>query len=499
MEVGEHRVREAAVSPAGAPALSEDIRTLLAATVLDVCAAGGVSFCSISRVKGDAAVLAAAHGGGPLLAAGMTWRVSDVPPARQALVTQRAVVLTGMDDPRLTLEQRVSLTGQAGAHSLAFVPLLTPSGPSGLLVLGDHRPRDLGADVVRVATIVRLAAQVLEQDERMDVLARSADDLALVLDADIEAQSRTAGPDQVLRVVARRLAELCDAPMVDISAVEGEGLRPLVSWSYGRFDREGSGDTVVLTDRPLVRALIATGRAERVCSLEDPRLVETERAALQRRSAQSSLIIPLLSSGRAIGVAEILDNRPHDFIADQRPALALGEIAAHLLDKALLLQTLERRDVSLREIVKLGARINATSRPEEMAAFVAQRLLDVLGAAYCEVHRAERGSLRILAGVDRRGGREDPADTSSPRGLRESGPVVRDHEVLVLTGLTDPTAHAGGTRRLGARRLRKPALAPARHRQPPRGTHRRLRSARERVRRAPRLRTQCRPDHGRRL
>ena len=432
------RSAEATVSPVGTPALSEALRSLLAATVLDVCAAGGVSFCSISRVKGDAAVLAAAQGGGPLLAVGATWRVSDVPPARQALATQRAVVVAGPDDPRLTLEQRASLTGQAGALSLAFVPLLTPSGPSGLLVLGDRRPRDLGAEVVRVAPVVRLAAQVLEQDERMAELARSADDLALVLDADIEAQSRTVGPDQVLRVVARRLAELCDAPMVDISAVEGEDLRTLVSWSYGRFDREGSVDEVLLAHRPLVRALIATGRAERIASLEDPRLVETERAALRRRSAQSSLLIPLLSNGRAIGVAEILDNRPHDFVDAQRPALALGEIAAHLLDKALLLQTLEQRNVSLREIVKLGARINATSRPEEMAAFVARLLLDVLGAAYCEVHRAERGSLRFLAGIDRRGGREDPAEAAAPRGLRETGPVVRDHELLVLAGITDP-------------------------------------------------------------
>ncbi len=437
MEVGEHALRDAGVSRAGTPALSEDVRSLLTATVIDICA-GGVSFCSISRVKGDTAILAAAQGGGPLLAVGAAWRISDVPPARQALATRRAVVIASRDDPRITPEQRTALTGRAGALGLAFVPLLTPAGPSGLLVLGDHRPRDLGAEVARVAAVARLAAQVLGQDERMDALARQTDDLALVLDADIEAQSRTAGPDQVLRVVARRLAELCSAPMVDISVVEGEDLRPLVRWSYGRFDREDGGDAAPLVDRPLLRALIATGRAERIASLEDPRLAEAERAALERRGAQSSLSIPLLGNGRVIGVAEILDNRPHDFLNAQSPALALGEIAAHLLDKALLLQTLEQRDTALREIVKLGARINAASRPEEMATFVAQRLLDVLGAAYCEVHRTERGHLRFLAGIDRRGGREAPPDACCPRGLRKSGPVVRDHEILVLTGTTDP-------------------------------------------------------------
>ncbi len=158
------------------------------------------------------------------------------------MATGRPVVLTAKDDPRLTPEQRTSLTGHADFFSLAFVPLLTRGAASGLLVLGDRRPRDLGAQVADVAPVVRLAAQVLEQDERMEDLARSADDLALVLDADIEAQSRSAGPDQVLRVVARRLAELCNAPIVDISAVDGDELRALVSWSYGGFGRESHAD-----------------------------------------------------------------------------------------------------------------------------------------------------------------------------------------------------------------------------------------------------------------
>jgi GAF domain-containing protein len=106
----------------------------------------------------------------------------------------------------------MALTGHADLQSLAFVPLLAHSGASGLLVLGDRRPRDLGSEVARLAPVARLMAQVLEQDERLDGLSRSADDLALVLDADIEAQSRTAGPDHVLRVVGRRRAGRWLAP-----------------------------------------------------------------------------------------------------------------------------------------------------------------------------------------------------------------------------------------------------------------------------------------------
>jgi len=437
MTVGEQRGlrTESAIDP---PSVGEDVRTLLAATVVDVCAASGLPFCAVSRVKDDGAVLVAAQGGGAGLAVGSAWRVSDVPPARQALATARPVLLGTRDDPRLTAEQRVFLTGHSDLVSLAFVPLLARSGASGLLVLGDHRPRDIGPAVAGLASVSRLAGQVLEQDERMAQLARSADDLALVLDADIEAQSRSTGPDQVLRVVARRLSELCGAPMVDIYAVDGDDLRALVGWSYGRFTPDAGERTIPLAERPLTRAVVASGRTETIASRDDPRLSHAEREAMEQRNAQALLSIPLLSNGRVIGIAEALDKRPRGFDEAHRPARALAEIAAHLLDKALLLETLEQRNVSLREIVKLGARINGTSGPEDMATFVAQRLLETLDAACCEVHRTERGRLRCLISMDRRANRDEPAERSPVCSLRESGPVVRDHDILVLTDTGDP-------------------------------------------------------------
>ena len=438
MEIGGRR-RGNAQGTANVPSLGEDVRTLLAATVIDLCASSGVPFSAVSRIRGDDAIVAATQGAGPTgLAAGAAWRVPDSPPARQAIATGRAVVLAVRDDPRLTPGQRMALTGHADLQSLAFVPLLAHSGASGLLVLGDRRPRDLGPEVARLAPVSRLMAQVLEQDERLDGLSRSADDLALVLDADIEAQSRTAGPDQVLRVVARRLAELCHAPMVDIYAVDGAELRALVSWAYGRFADDTVGRATPIADRPLTHAVVASGRPEVVSSIDDPRLPEAHREGLLRRNAHSFLSIPLLSNGRVIGVAEVLDNQPRDFDEVIRPAKALGEIAAHLLDKALLLEALEQRNTSLREIVKLGARINATSRPEDMAAFVAQRLLDVLGATCCEIHKIARGQLLCLVSIDRRLARDETtaADRTGVRG-DASGPPVRGHDLLVLTGLDD--------------------------------------------------------------
>jgi GAF domain-containing protein len=144
MEIGGRR-RGTAQGTANVPSLGEDVRTFLAATVIDVCASSRVPFSAVSGIRGDDAIVAATQGAGPAgLAAGAAWRVPDSPPARQAIATGRAVVLAVRDDPRLTPGQCMALTGHADLQSLAFVPLLAHSGASGLLVLGDRRPRDLG-------------------------------------------------------------------------------------------------------------------------------------------------------------------------------------------------------------------------------------------------------------------------------------------------------------------------------------------------------------------
>jgi hypothetical protein len=141
MEVGDHRRIDAPGVP-GVPALSEDVRTLLAATVIDVCAATGVPFCAVSRVRGGDAVVAAAQGAGPAaFVAGATWRISDSPPARQALATSRSVTLVARDDPRLTAGQRNALTGHAG-RTPAHAGRRRLGAPGGRLV--HRRPAPAG-------------------------------------------------------------------------------------------------------------------------------------------------------------------------------------------------------------------------------------------------------------------------------------------------------------------------------------------------------------------
>ena len=422
--------------------LSEDVRALLAATAADVCEVARAPFCAISSLCGDEAFVAAAQGarshGAPHPGTG--WRVSDVPPARQALSTGRAVSLPDPDDPRITRHQRVALTGDPDLVSLAFIPLLNNGRAVGVMVLGDTRARDLAQTAPQLGAIARLAATVLAQDERIDDLARTAADLTLVLDADVEAHSRSAGPEQVLRVIGRRLAELCHTPIVEILALEDDALRCVVSWRQGAFRPDREGTFRALDDWPLTRAAAVSGRLEVVASLDDPRLPAAAAGALRASNIASFLTIPLLSHGHVIGVAEALDCAPRDFAEVLRPARALGEIAAHTLDKALLLEELEQRNRVLREIVAMGARVNQTSEPTELARFVAERLNDVLGTTCCEIYKIERAELRCLVSLDARSGYEDP-EADEPVAISEFPSLERaaqTRDLLVFASAADP-------------------------------------------------------------
>ena len=241
----------------------------------ELCRRTHAACCWISAATaGDAEVLAAhARRGPPARPAGTRWRIADVPPAMQALATRRRVSLSGSDDPRLTAAQRASWYGNGDGTSVVVVPLLADDTVVGFVELADSRPRDLSLRLEEQDALLRLVTDLVAQRRRLVAAERRAADLALILDADIEAQSRTAGSEQVLRVVARRLATLCRAPLVDISSVERDRLHTVVSWNRHGFNHEVEGTDYALSDWPVTRAAVADGRAEIASSTsDDPRL-----------------------------------------------------------------------------------------------------------------------------------------------------------------------------------------------------------------------------------
>ena len=283
-------------------------------------------------------------------------------------------------------------------------------------------------------------------------LARSADDLALVLDADIEAQSRSAGPDQVLRVVARRLGELCSAPMVDIYAVDGDDLRALVGWSYGRFTPDAGERTVPLAERPLTRAVVASGRTETI-ALARRSPAQRRRAARPwtQRNAQSFSEHPAAQQrsghrrrrGARQPAARLRRGAPAGAGARPRSPRTCSTRRCCSRPWSSATSHCARSSSSGRASTRrAGPR---TWRPSSRSACSTSwtppaARCTAPSAAACAVSSASTGA---RAATTR-------ADADRRTSMREGGPVVRDHDILVLSDTGRPAPHRERARGLGA-------------------------------------------------
>ena len=419
-----------------------DADETLALAAAELCGATHVACCLISAVAGGRGEVLAAHGRRrpPHRKRGVRWTVDDLPPAHQAMTTRQAVVIADPRDPRLSRSQRSRLYGNGDGASLAVVPLLADGAVIGLVELADDRRRDLAEDVAAQQALVGLITGLVDVRRRLQDAERKAADLALILDADIEAQSRTAGSDQVLRVIARRLAQLCDAPTVDLAVAEPDAERVVVSWDRDHFEAAYEGSVYPLDDWPALRSAVVSGRPDVVHDLTDPRLTETARQAMAEWGIVSSLVIPLRAQGRVIGIAEVYDERPRDYDDVMEAATTLCEVAAHTLDRVLLVEALESRNLTLREIVELGARVTQTADPVALARYVAERLIEVVGVTCCEIAKVEHDELRVLVSIDTRPGRDDP-EATRPIDLEQFPSLLlaaRDRDVLVVQRPDDP-------------------------------------------------------------
>ena len=408
----------------------------------ELCRRTHAARCWISAAnEAEAEVLAAHARSGPApRPAGTRWRIADIPPAQQALATRRRVSLTGTDDPRLSTAQRSTWYGNGDGVSVTVVPLLIDDAVVGLLELADGRPRDLTVRLEELDALIRLVADLVDQKRRLATVERRAADLTLILDADIEAQSRTAGSEQVLRVVARRLADLCRAPFVDISSVERDRLHTVVSWNRDGFDHDQEGTEYALSEWPVAQAAVVGARVESLADLDDPRLDASAVAEMKTWGAASLLVLPLVVHGAVIGVAEVYDAEPRDFADVVDAASVLAEVAGHILDRSLLVEALEARHHMMRELIELGARVGRTQDPVALAEYVAERLLTMTGSVCCEISKIDHGVLRVIVSLETRPGLEDP-DASNAVNLEDYPSVVeaaRKHDLLVIQSPDDP-------------------------------------------------------------
>ncbi|HET6477436.1 MAG TPA: GAF domain-containing protein [Thermoleophilia bacterium] len=362
-----------------------------------------IAACTLYRVDaGVAEPFPAGDTRGNPIDGGAPWRLEEYAAATAAESSGSPVTDgrgRGLEPDRVAAKRFLD---DRGLTSVVLAPVVVSDRCVGVLELGaaDADGLTTAEDVAQVTA--DLLAVVLGSSDVVARLQRRNRDLTLVLEAVLEGSARLT-TDEVLHAVVERLAELTRTPVADIYSVEGDTLRALVSYDGGHFDVEWEGIVLPLRRYPCSLRAVETCEITIAPSLDDAILAGEGRRSLEKWGYQSQLSMPLMSGGHVLGVIELCDYQPRDFAEDLDLIRGLGQVAAHALENAALLEQVDRRTHVLNELVELGMLARHTRDAGSLTRTIAERVLATVDAASCDIYRMEDDALRCVASFDRSG------------------------------------------------------------------------------------------------
>ncbi|HOB47941.1 MAG TPA: GAF domain-containing protein [Mycobacterium sp.] len=215
------------------------------------------------------------------------------------------------------------------ARSLVAVPLRSASGIEGVLKVASDQPGAFDRHDIelleRLAGFIATAlsrATTLMGRRRATTLTSDKHLLQTIIDVQQAINSAVNTPEGVMRTVVDKAREATDAPGAAVQFAEGNEM--VIKFASGLLeDWEGLRVTTAGT---LSGLATLTGS---VVICEDTETdSRVDRESSRKVNVRSSIIVPLKHGDRAIGVLQLVSDKPHDF--DQRDAQLLEELAGFI-------------------------------------------------------------------------------------------------------------------------------------------------------------------------
>jgi two-component system, NtrC family, sensor kinase len=283
----------------------------------------------------------------------------SVPNGRAAL-ERRTIRVDDMANPGWEVHpETAAAQRRAGFRSLVSAPLLRDEQVIGVLSVTRTEVRPFSDDhVALLETFADQAVIAIENARLFEELERSNRDLSEALEQQtataevlrVIAASPTALP-RVFQTLAQSAFRLCDALGALIWRVDGDSLRCVASVGIEGSAYRGREVNVTI---PLA-ATIVSGRAVldgRVIHVEDAHTDEMRREYPDSwgRGNRTSLHVPLLRDGVALGAIVVGRDGPRPFSAEQIALLeTFADQAVIAIENARLFEELEQRNADLQE------------------------------------------------------------------------------------------------------------------------------------------------------
>ena len=289
---------------------------------------------------------------------GRILRLDHYPSTRQALEDREILVISSLDDGRLTDYEREDFS-EFGFRSVFSIPLVSADQVVGLIDVYDVHERDFN-DVRRfLPEAGRTVADALRNADLLAGLRRG--NTALRELVELGDRLNEAGTlEELARAVAERLRAVLAAEDCDIWQVDGGVLRCLASIDSHGWDADEVGSERELAAYEATVAALAANEPMVVGDLDATDLSEEEAQAYRRWGFRSMVSLPLVVDGRAIGLIDVFDTKVRDYTVHLDLIRNVGRLLAGSFEKAMLVERLEGGNRDLRLLVDSGMEFGAT-------------------------------------------------------------------------------------------------------------------------------------------
>ena len=165
-------------------------------------------------------------------------------------------------------------------------------------------------------------------------------------------------------------------------------------------------------------AALAANEPIVVGDLDATELSESEMQAYRRWGYRSMVSLPLVVEGRPIGLIDVFDTRVRDYTVHLDLIRNVGRLLAGSFEKAMLVERLEGGNRDLRLLVDSGMEFGATLDVDAVLRTVAQRILEVSKADFCDVYRLDGDEVEILVAIGEDWDHDPSGDAVPAGGLR---------------------------------------------------------------------------------
>ena len=324
-----------------------------------LCSAADAPNCDIFTLHGDVirCVACIDHGEPDPGYVGTEYRLELLGVTRMALESRRPVSAEDIaTDSRVSeLERDEDLSW--GHRAMLCLPLISRGEVIGVACIYDERSRRFErTDLLH--SLAQVAAGALANATLFDELDRSAERMTLVSDVSFELSS-SLDLDEVLVSTAKRLCAVATAPMCDIYTIrDGTTLENVTSIDDGETDEAWRGRRFALDDWTAMRLVVETREPIVITGRDDPRLSPAEVALIEEFSEAVSLMVPLISRERVIGVLELTHRDPHVYSTEETSTIvSICRFAAIAIDNAELYEGI--KGMHLSNLKALSSALNA--------------------------------------------------------------------------------------------------------------------------------------------